>query len=98
TPVTVLKIILLSRSGLELVGVPALERECHSVTIDVDAVEALLLVAESNRRRGPSLDDQSRTRPRHEVASTVRRRGVVMAREQHIDPRICSRIEGKLAS
>ncbi len=63
---------------------------------DVDGVEALVLVADAGRGRGPGLDDQHAAGAGDEVAGVLARGMVGVAGEQHVHSGVRDRVERQL--
>ena len=74
------------RLGSKLLPVQALTvMVASSACVDVDRIEALLLLADPGRGRGSGLDHEHAAGPSNQIARVLARGMVRVAREQHID-------------
>ena len=72
-------------AGTEFAILPALDGDPHHAGLKLDPVEALLLVAQARRGRGPGLDDERSAGAMNEVLGVVDASAVIVSGENEIN-------------
>ena len=97
-PAVAIALIDLCRLGGELGPIPGFDDDRHFRSVDLDPVEALVLLADARRCRSPRLDNESRTCSGDQVAGAVNGCLMIMPGQQHVDTGIADRIKRKRAA